>query len=186
MDLAKKDLRIKIKHQLGLLAPLQKEEKNQRLSEYLLNFLRPFLPTSTQQNSFYIGVFYPMKDEPQWQKSILPWENFFAFPFVDKNQEMVFYPSTFMNQTPKSHYLEKVHTVVTPSLLLVPGLAFTLSGDRLGRGLGCYDRYLEHFKGKKIGICLSDQIVAFLPTATHDQKIDFLVSDTGVFPCNAS
>jgi len=34
--------------------------------------------------------------------------------------------------------------------MIVPGLAFTKSGDRLGRGKGFYDKYLNHARSDYI------------------------------------
>ena len=39
------------------------------------------------------------------------------------------------------------------SICVVPGICFSLKGDRIGFGKGYYDRFLKNFKGTKIGIC---------------------------------
>ncbi|MGB0767989.1 MAG: 5-formyltetrahydrofolate cyclo-ligase, partial [Phycisphaeraceae bacterium] len=47
----------------------------------------------------------------------------------------------------------------TPDVTIVPGLAFTPNGQRLGQGGGYYDRYLaKHPATYKIGICLREQL----------------------------
>jgi 5-formyltetrahydrofolate cyclo-ligase len=51
---------------------------------------------------------------------------------------------------------------------LVPGLAFTSSGLRLGRGGGFYDRFLQTFPGTAWGVCFSKQLVPTIPTEPHD------------------
>ncbi|MBJ7285019.1 MAG: 5-formyltetrahydrofolate cyclo-ligase [Akkermansiaceae bacterium] len=57
---------------------------------------------------------------------------------------------------------------------LCPGLAFDLLGNRLGRGLGFYDRLLSQARpdALKIGICFPFQIVSDLFHETHDVKMD--------------
>ena len=40
--------------------------------------------------------------------------------------------------------------LVAPDLVLVPGLAFSPSGDRLGRGKGFYDRYLNKYLNQRL------------------------------------
>jgi 5-formyltetrahydrofolate cyclo-ligase len=55
-------------------------------------------------------------------------------------------------------------------LVLVPGLAFTKSGQRLGRGGGYYDRFLANLSPEveTLGIALPCQIFETLPTEPHD------------------
>lgn len=55
-------------------------------------------------------------------------------------------------------------------LILVPGVAFTRRGDRMGRGKGFYDKYLIQLRpdAVKIGICYPHQLVDELPTEAHD------------------
>jgi 5-formyltetrahydrofolate cyclo-ligase len=57
--------------------------------------------------------------------------------------------------------------------LLVPGLAFTTCGRRLGRGGGYYDRTLAALSPHAIalGVCFSLQIVTTLPAEPHDQSV---------------
>ncbi len=62
-------------------------------------------------------------------------------------------------------------------LMLVPGLAFSKEGYRLGYGKGFYDRYLAALKEKPIccGIGYPFQI-AQVPHEAHDQKLQLLVT----------
>lgn len=65
-------------------------------------------------------------------------------------------------------------------LMLVPGLAFSPKGERLGRGRGFYDRYLGlnsdfRFRLFTVGICFSDQIKSFVPINKDDKLVDKVV-----------
>lgn len=60
-------------------------------------------------------------------------------------------------------------------LILVPGLAFQLNGNRLGRGKGFYDKLLKNSKAYKIGICYSFQIVDHIPVDDWDETLDEIV-----------
>ncbi len=65
----------------------------------------------------------------------------------------------------------------TGDIVLVPGLAFTESGERLGRGGGFYDRFLEGIQNAACwGVCFRCQIVDQLPMEPHDQKVDRVFS----------
>ena len=63
-------------------------------------------------------------------------------------------------------------------LVLVPGIAFTREGARIGRGAGFFDRFLVHRAARaiKIGIAFSFQIVESFPLERHDVKLDLVVS----------
>src|SRR5882724_9947832 len=61
-------------------------------------------------------------------------------------------------------------------LVLVPGMAFDLSGNRLGRGLGFYDRLLEKLSGIKCGVGYDFQLVEQIPVDPHDAKLDFILT----------
>ncbi len=67
--------------------------------------------------------------------------------------------------------------------LIIPGVAFDLHCQRLGRGRGFYDRTLAHFKlGKvKIGVAFETQIsVEPLPTESFDVAMDWVVTESRV------
>ena len=59
-------------------------------------------------------------------------------------------------------------------LILVPGVAFDVSGNRLGRGQGFYDRLLEKASGIKCGVCHDFQLLEKIPAEAHDAKVDFI------------
>lgn len=65
-------------------------------------------------------------------------------------------------------------------LMLLPGLAFDMKGNRLGYGGGYYDRYLAALKERPIccGICYEEQILVkeTLPKEPWDQPLDLLIA----------
>ena len=66
----------------------------------------------------------------------------------------------------------------TVDLILVPGIAFTRDGHRLGRGGGYYDRLLARLPAStvKLGVCFEPQLLADIPTDPHDMRVDEIVS----------
>jgi 5-formyltetrahydrofolate cyclo-ligase len=56
----------------------------------------------------------------------------------------------------------------TIDLVIVPGVAFTLDGARLGHGRSFYDRFLPGLRASTIGACFTEQIVDELPMESHD------------------
>jgi 5-formyltetrahydrofolate cyclo-ligase len=63
-------------------------------------------------------------------------------------------------------------------LALVPGLAFSSAGCRLGRGKGYYDKLLASFGGVRGGIGWDEQVVDALPTEPHDVRLDWILTPT--------
>ena len=61
-------------------------------------------------------------------------------------------------------------------LVIVPGLAFTPAGDRLGYGQGYYDRLLPTVSAPTVGVCFEDQLVDEMPVAAHDVRVGAVVS----------
>jgi 5-formyltetrahydrofolate cyclo-ligase len=71
--------------------------------------------------------------------------------------------------------------VVEPSLILVPLLAFTPEGGRLGYGGGYYDRTLAALRAKgdvfACGVAYAGQEVPHLPTDRHDEPLDGILTE---------
>ena len=59
-------------------------------------------------------------------------------------------------------------------LVLVPGVAFDLHGNRLGRGRGFYDRILAAASGVKCGVAHDFQVLEKIPAEAHDAPVDFI------------
>lgn len=69
-----------------------------------------------------------------------------------------------------------------PDVIVVPGTAFTVEGDRLGQGGGWFDRFLPSRRDDVvlIGVAFAPQIVDSLPTEPHDVTLDVIVTDEAV------
>lgn len=69
-------------------------------------------------------------------------------------------------------------SVPEPAVWIVPGLAFTKSGERLGYGGGWYDRMLGGAGGDAIvlGVAYPFQIVESIPSEPHDIRLTGVVS----------
>jgi 5,10-methenyltetrahydrofolate synthetase len=71
------------------------------------------------------------------------------------------------------------------SVILVPGLAFTAQGARLGRGAGFYDRFLRlHPSALRVGIGFQNQIAEFLPEEEWDERVDIVLTDQSLYSSN--
>mmetsp|Transcript_10192 Transcript_10192/g.25857 ORF Transcript_10192/g.25857 Transcript_10192/m.25857 type:complete len:172 (+) Transcript_10192:385-900(+) len=78
-------------------------------------------------------------------------------------------------------------------LLLVPGLAFSAEGKRLGRGGGYYDSYIEKLLQKSssegnerpliAGLAFSCQVVPDVPCDSHDMEVDAIFTAADPIDC---
>ena len=66
-------------------------------------------------------------------------------------------------------------------VVIVPGVAFTPDGARLGQGGGWYDRFLVKVRPDctSIGVGFDLQVVDMLPTEPHDIRLDSIVTESG-------
>lgn len=112
-----------------------------------------------------------------------------AYPYcVDKDGTMEFYISLRKDlikgmygiYEPDRENCEKAASSEN-SLCIVPGVAFGRNGERLGFGKGYYDRFLEDFKGKTVGLSFEECLSASIPMETHDKKIDYLITDKKIY-----
>ena len=69
------------------------------------------------------------------------------------------------------------------ALICVPGVAFSMSGQRLGRGGGYYDRLLATVPPSAItvGLAYSFQVLDRLPESPHDQRLGFIVTTFALY-----
>ncbi len=70
--------------------------------------------------------------------------------------------------------------------LLMPGVAFDRTGNRLGYGAGFYDRLLasapktkqpQTTAPKRVAAVFSVQVVDSVPTTENDQRVDFIITE---------
>jgi 5-formyltetrahydrofolate cyclo-ligase len=65
-------------------------------------------------------------------------------------------------------------------LVVVPGVAFTAAGGRLGHGKGFYDRMLARLGKRivcKVGVCFSFQLAPELPVTENDVGMNVVVTE---------
>ena len=80
--------------------------------------------------------------------------------------------------------IESQTTLIDPQeieLLLVPGLAFTKAGFRLGVGGGYYDRFLEVNHVNTLSLAFHQQIVPEIPLEKHDLPVMKIITDKGFY-----
>jgi len=71
-------------------------------------------------------------------------------------------------------------------LIIMPGVAFDLTGSRIGMGKGYYDHFLADKKSvPRIGLAYSEQVLAHVPRNTYDVPVDMIITEKGVIRCTS-
>jgi len=93
-------------------------------------------------------------------------------------------PATEMIDGPFGARVPAAGSWITPAALIVPLLAFDRDGFRLGYGGGFYDRTLERLRAAApvlaVGFAFAGQEMETVPTEPTDQRLDVIVTETGV------
>lgn len=187
---AKTECRLELRRHLGSIiggSPADMSARHERVAGRLRDVLkgRPGLWLA----------YAAADDEPNVELAIPGVQ--FAYPLIDiELRTMEFYVSSseapswvenrFKLREPDP--LDPTWTLVNRSDLvkgtvrgvLIPGLGFDRRLNRLGRGAGFYDRYLEGIQIFKIGVAFAEQLVDELPVEPHDIGVDAVITDRDV------
>ena len=176
--LSKNSSRVHLRNLLEQKKPYQDQVIQDQLCQHLLQFM-------TLQNGYWAG-FQPLHEEPHWTsiqtalpkiKWAYPRMNHESLEFVVDPQAFV--PGPFGVSEPVGGSRIELNQIQG---CLIPGLGFSKSGQRLGRGKGYYDRALSDFSGQRVGLCFSIQFLETdLPCEAHDVNVDHVVTELGVF-----
>lgn len=68
-------------------------------------------------------------------------------------------------------------------LIMVPGVAFTREGARMGHGKGYYDKLLEHAREDTplVALAFECQLFPDIPTQDHDVFMDKIITETAIY-----
>ena len=186
----KNNLRIIAKRKRKLIS-LDTKDKNTFLKNINFCFDRVF---SIEKSVEEVGLYYPIFNEI----SPLVFIEYFkdnnittALPVVDSNSNSMVFKKWFKKEKlQKSHIgtYEPLRTnkTIFPQVIIVPMLMFDRKLNRLGYGAGYYDKSILNLKiyfNKKqknfitIGLAYSEQETRSIPYESHDQKLDFIVTE---------
>lgn len=180
----KKQLRAALRQVRSQIDPHHREHWDAALCTHLLS-----LPEYAKANTVFCYVSTP--DEPGTQAIL-------AFALADGKQLCVprckkggvmdlclissltdLCPGAYGILEPLPHAL-----TLTPDqvdLAIIPCIACTREGERLGQGGGYYDRFLPQFSGDAVLLCYESLVQTSLPTEPHDCTVPFLITEAGVF-----
>ena len=138
-----------------------------------------------------IGLYYPIGSEVstiELIEKLRKKKYIISLPALEKNFRMSFYEWT-KNSPLKINKLGIPEPLkqkkITPSILIIPIVAFDANLNRLGYGGGFYDRFINKIeKSKKllkIGLALSCQKINKVPTNKFDKKMNYIFTENKIY-----
>jgi len=187
---AKKKIRQEILLKRDAIPENIKKEKNTAIRQYIIR-----LPEFTNAKTIlFYASFRSEVDTMEMIKISLDSGKKVALPKVDKrNGKLLLYEIKDMNELSKSYMgifepsvsEERLKEINDIGLVVIPGAAFDVSGNRLGYGAGFYDKLLAGIKNKipVIAPAYEEQIVEGIPSEPHDIKVSKIVTEMRVIEC---
>ena len=167
-------LRRLIRQRKKMFSQEQLQQKSQKICEKLQQLLDNI-------NYKHIMLYYPLPDEVD----VRP-----LFDRIQANKCLIL-PTVLgddivpVSFTKDSTFKEGAFHILEPQndcyngpidVILVPGMAFDKKGNRLGRGKGYYDRFLQqHLQTSTIGVCFDFQLLDVVPSEDFDKKVDCVI-----------
>lgn len=173
----KKLLRQKIREMKRAMSPEEIEAHSAALTE-------KFCSSTQYRNAKTVYGYMPYNQEvrtiPLMERALADGKRV-AVPKV-YGDEMKFIYMTDLSMTEKSDMGIPEPVADEPvaddptALVLMPGLAFTQRGDRMGYGGGYYDKFLAREPDHPtVALCYAFQMVEELPTQEHDIPVDLVL-----------
>ena len=134
-----------------------------------------------------IGAYYSIGSEVHTQdllQSILNAGKQLALPKVVKN-DLIFKKISSFSDLEQGNFSvmepkDKCEIVKNLDVVIVPAIALSKNGYRLGYGFGYYDRYLHGKKSTTIALSYAKQVIKSFTHDDHDVKMNFIVTEDKV------
>lgn len=137
------------------------------------------------QKAGKIALFHPTPTEPDLLPLLATSGKVFLFPLCHPDKSLTWHRVGLHGPWISSPFgIPEPDPIHSPAeekprfdLVLVPGLAFTPDGHRLGHGAGFYDRFLASIPPttRTIGVCFSVQVKPILPVEPHDLPVNVVI-----------
>ncbi len=189
----KKELRRKIIGLRDRLSGAEIEEKSRLIAANLYS-----LPeySGAETVMFFITFGTEVNTRPMVEETILRGKTVLAPKALPKTRELLpaeiedwesdLAPGAYNIPEPVEDRLRPVepHTI---DLLMVPGVAFDLEGNRLGYGGGYYDRFFNLLRKDTplVALVFDLQLVGAVPVEKWDRRVDLIVTEKRVIDCRS-
>lgn len=173
---------------LSLRNNLPEIEKHSLQNLIAKQFNQLILPIIEKKN--LIATYYPIASElniqPFLERTLIK----LALPVINQSSKFLkFYPWSPSDKVSSSKYAEKILepliqlNPVNPDVIIAPLIACDLQGNRIGSGKAMYDNTIERLRTQNpeliyMAICYDFQLLDSVPTESHDQKLDIILTES--------
>ena len=169
-----------------LISDKKKQYSEERLKEISTEIMQKLEENVIFKCSKTIMLYYSLPDEVYTHDFINKWydKKNIVLPVISENNiSLKLYrgkesmcKGAYNIEEPTGEYFTDITSL---DMAIVPGIAFDLDGNRLGRGKGFYDRFLSSINTFKIGVCFDFQICKEIPTNNLDIPMDEIWTENG-------
>lgn len=141
------------------------------------------------QNATCIMAYCSFKNEPDlmgFVHALLDMGKNVALPYMTGDDNLIAVDYSYESVMKSNIYgiaepvIRNESENVEPDVVLVPGLAFDESLNRIGYGAGYFDRFLKESAAIKIGICFDMQVTPYIADEPHDVRMNMIVTEKRV------
>lgn len=153
-----------------------KEEKH---LQYSFNAVKYIQAHPMYQQARVVGLYHPIKNELNLL-SLLEDQKTFLLPVVhdDQMHYHLYKNGDTLTKSTLQIFEPKDNPVMDHELdlIIVPALAVSKNGHRIGYGKGFFDKFIKHHSHiKTITVVFDFQVIEDLPVEKHDQKVQTLI-----------
>jgi len=167
---------------------LSPEEIKNKSHKIFLNLLRTPVFLNSSNVMFYVSTRSEVQTEEMIKSSIMMGKKIFVPIIVADSINLV--PSNLIDFDkelkkgkkgifePKEEY-RRLSSPKDLDLVILPGVAFDIEGNRIGRGLGYYDNFLKGINPSPntIALAFEMQIVEKIPTNEKDVPVNVIITE---------
>jgi len=167
---------------------LSPEEIKNKSHKIFLNLLRTPVFLNSSNVMFYVSTRSEVQTEEMIKSSIMMGKKIFVPIIMSDSINLV--PSNLIDFDkelikgkkgifePKEEY-RRLFSPRDLDLVILPGVAFDIEGNRIGRGLGYYDNFLKGINPSTntIALAFEMQIVEKIPTNEKDVPVNVIITE---------
>ena len=152
------------------------------LTDTANQFAAQLLKLCSQLGAKSVGIYLSFGSEPVTDAFVVAAKSAgisLSAPRTGPDSSMEFARLEGPGKSSELGFLQPVGEIVEPDeldLIIAPALSVDMFGNRLGRGGGFFDRYLEHFDGPVAAVVYETELVPELPSEPHDKPVQYAVT----------